>query len=395
MPVRKLIKDAASRAVPRRPLTASPVRSRSCFLTPEAPEPVSGGGMRSASLLAYLGTKYDVDLIHVDLPANSRGTGARLSRNFVRLVRGRPPLFDRYSGHGLSCDGRKWHATAPYRVAVIEHFWCASYAATLRPLTDLLVLDLHNVESVLARSCARGVLKPAFLRFAQAYEKLEREYLPQFDIVLVASEDDRARVDHPRIVVFPNSLCPQRHAHAAANVSEAHALVFAGNMEYHPNVEAVRWFYRNVWPRLREEDPLLEWRLVGRNPGAIRSIFAHGENDRSVRIVGPVENAVKEIASVKVVIVPLLSGSGTRFKILEAWAARRAVVSTAIGAEGLGAESGRHLLIADDAEAFRKAIVRTLAAPESRRTLGENGYSLYQEQYTWPSAWKTIEEAGI
>jgi glycosyltransferase involved in cell wall biosynthesis len=377
--------------------------ARAYFLTPEAPEPTSGGGMRSASVLAYLRTKYEVDVASVDVPPHTRGAAARVSRNVVRFIRARPPLFDRYAGHRLIFEGKEFEPCARYRVAVAEHFWSASYAGLLRPHTDLLVLDLHNVESALARSCARGILKPAFSRFSSAYERLERECLPKFDVVLVASEEDRARVERlrdghpcfetPRVVVYPNALCPALYSNATQHLhAEAHAIVFSGNLEYHPNVEAVRWFHRNVWPLLREEDPALEWRLVGRNPGAIRRIV---ENDRRIRIVGPVENAMAEIAAAKVSIVPLLSGSGTRFKILEAWAAHRAVVSTTIGAEGLGATSGEHLLIADSAEAFGNTIIAALKSAEIRRKLGDNGHSLYQARYTWPTAWKALEEAGI
>src|ERR1019366_8365820 len=113
----------------------------------------------------------------------------------------------------------------------------------------------------------------------------------------------------------------------------------------HPNIEAVRWFASSIWPRIRERNPGLKWNLIGRNPEAISGIV---KSDPSIRVIGPVADAVAAIAAGRVVVVPLLSGSGTRFKILEAWAAGRAVVSTSIGAEGLGARDGEHLLIADD-----------------------------------------------
>jgi len=92
-----------------------------------------------------------------------------------------------------------------------------------------------------------------------------------------------------------------------------------------------------------------------------------------------------------VCVVPLLSGSGTRFKILEAWAAARAVVSTTLGAEGLGARPGRHLLIADDPAKFAEAIDRLIADADLRENLGEAGRALYLDQYTWPAAWRKLE----
>src|SRR5207244_2804424 len=108
-------------------------------------------------------------------------------------------------------------------------------------------------------------------------------------------------------------------------------VVFSGNLEYHPNVEAVRWFRREIWPRVRAHFPKLEWHLVGRNPQTVRRWIA---GDDRIVVTGPVENAVESLGPAKVCVVPLRSGSGTRFKILEAWAAGRAVVSTTLGAEG-------------------------------------------------------------
>jgi glycosyltransferase involved in cell wall biosynthesis len=94
-------------------------------------------------------------------------------------------------------------------------------------------------------------------------------------------------------------------------------------------------------------------------------------------------------------VVPLLSGSGTRFKILEAWAAGRAVVSTTLGAEGLGAVEGEHPLLADDADTFVAAIGRLLNDEELRARLGGAGRDLYLDRFTWPAAWRALDRASF
>jgi glycosyltransferase involved in cell wall biosynthesis len=360
------------------------------FLAPEPPVPgAGGGGLRSISVLEYLRTRYDVQIASFVLPYHSKSMLARVWRNGWRLVRGRPPLLDRFSGFEGQLDPvlRERH----YQVAVIEHFWCAPYARSLRRHCERLVLDLHNVESELAASHARatrGLESMAHSRFAAAYRQLESEWLRHFDIVLVTSEEDRRRVQHPHVHVYPNAL-PEI---ARPAVPEANCILFSGNLEYHPNVEAVRWFRAHVWPRLRDRFPELEWRLAGSSSHGIANLVA---GDERIRVLPPMKDAIPVLAEAKVCVVPLLSGSGTRFKILEAWAAARAVVSTRIGAEGLDAKSGEHLLIADSPQDFADAVGRLLEDPDLRARLGEAGRALYLNRFTWSTAWKELSQAGI
>ena len=367
------------------PPGASP--DRALFLTPEAPRAgTGGGGLRSASLLEYLRTKYDVQVASFTVPYHSKSFAARVRRNAWRLLKGVPPLVDRFAGfeEQLALEGR-------YKVAVIEHFWCAPYADAIRPYCDVLVLDLHNVESALAATHARattGLEAAVHRRFAGAYEALERKWIPKFDVVLATSEEDSRRIEHPNVVVYPNAL----PVLDAPSVAEGNCIVFSGNLEYHPNIEAVRWFRSSIWPALRERNDWLTWDLVGRNAEAIEAIV---KGDPRIRLIGQVDDAVAAIASARVVVVPLLSGSGTRFKILEAWAARRAVVSTAIGAEGLGARDGEHLVLVDGAAEFAGAVQRLLDDPERAGKIGWAGRSLYMDRYTWPVAWKRLESVGI
>ncbi len=363
--------------------TAHPTqKSQSLFLSPEAPVTgFGGGGLRSASLLEFLRSRYEVQIASFTLPQHSKSTAARVWRNAWRFARGAPPLYDRYSGFETQLQP---FFDRRYRLGVIEHFWCASYAKALRPHCDRLVLDLHNIESELARTHALatgGLQRVAGKRFAAAYARLEQRWIPQFDVVLVASEADRRRVDHPSVHVFPNAL-PEI---ARPDVAETDSIVFSGNLEYHPNVEAVRWFRNEIWSRLPNT---IRWRLIGRNPEAVAPIVG---GDQRIELIGPVDDAVTEIARSRVAIVPLLSGSGTRFKILEAWAAARAVVSTSIGAEGLEARAGEHLLIADTPSEFAAAVVRLLEDEALRRKLGEAGRALYLDRFTWTAAWRTLD----
>jgi glycosyltransferase involved in cell wall biosynthesis len=378
--------------------------NRALFLSPEAPVPgAGGGGLRSASLLEYLRAHYDVQVFSFHLPHHSKSRWARAWRNGWRFVRAAPPLLDRFAGFELQLDPAL--NSGRYSIGVIEHFWCAPYARALRPHCDRLVLDLHNIESQLAHSHARalrGIESIAMSRFARAYERLEREWLPQFDILLVASEEDRRRVAglaaaHAQVIIYPNALPVETRRRVtfdtiASDPSQPPTIVFSGNLEYHPNVEAVRWFHAQIWPRIRARAPGVKWKLVGCNEQAVRPMVA---GDDQILLTGPVDDAVSELANAQVCVVPLLSGSGTRFKILEAWAAARAVVSTSLGAEGLGAKHDEHLLIADSPTAFVDATLRLLDDPALSTRLGEAGHELFLNRFTWPVAWRALESAAI
>ena len=175
---------------------------------------------------------------------------------------------------------------------------------------------------------------------------------------------------------FPSVACPR--------AAKQDVVVFSGNMEYHPNVMAVRFFRREIWPLLRERWPGLVWRLVGKNAHAVR---AFTEGDPRIEVTGPVADAIAELAPAKVAVAPLLAGSGTRLKIMEAWAAGCAVVSTSLGAEGLEARHGEHLLLADDAAGFAEAVSKLLESAELRERMAAAGRELYERCYTWEAAW--------
>ena len=387
-------------------------RPAALLLAPEAPYPLCGGGsLRTASLLHHLALNYAVDLIvfsqpgapdpagalppglvrrvHVlQLPPNRRHLPARALRNAARAVRRVPPLVDRFSGFGAEIASILQGSR--YQVGVIEHSWCAPYGAFLEPACDRTVLDLHNIESVLHRRCQDTENRSAgwlHARFALASETMEREWLPRFSTVLVPSARDAgyalAIAPRARVAVYPNALPPgPRPPHL-----DQEAIVFSGNMEYHPNRTAVRFFRRQVWPELRERWPRLVWRLVGRNPHAIRAWTA---GDPRIEVSGPVEDAIAEIARSRVAVVPLLSGSGTRLKILEAWAAGLPVVSTTIGAEGIPARDGEHILLADGPAELVLSTSRLLACSDLRRNLGQAGRCLVEKEFTWENAWKSL-----
>jgi glycosyltransferase involved in cell wall biosynthesis len=356
--------------------------------------------MRSAALLEYLQRRFDVDVVtfadgfagarRIELPFHSRSGAARAWRNTRRFVLGRPPLVDRYSGFSRELGALIGDR---YDVAVIEHFWCAPYAETLRPVSRRLILDLHNTESWLARTVAASARWPEAAlhrRFGSRYERLEREWLPRFDAVLATSEAEAARVRvlGGRVVVYPNTIAFR----PVPALPREEAVMFTGNLEYHPNIAAVRWFAREIWPAIRARRPGAEWHVVGKNPSAVARELRGVDG---AVLVGPVVDAIDELARAKVAVVPLLSGSGTRLKILEAWCAGTAVVSTRLGAEGLDADAGRDYIAADSPGEFASAVLRLLENSREREGVGACGRAVFERRYTTERGWGMLDDSGV
>jgi len=386
-------------------------RPRALLVSPEAPYPLDGGGaLRTASLLHYLAARYDVDLIAFQHPGqrivenlppglvrraslvplrhHAPGVFARALRNASRVIRQRPPLVDRFGGY--EDEIRAAIGDRRYEVCVLEHFWTASYLPLMRSVADRTLLDLHNIESAWHASCAatagfpRNVLHRAF---AAASLREERNRLKLCDLALVTSEDDARRVRgicaSTPSSVYPNAIPWRFDEHTEPDF----AIAFSGNMEYEPNQTGLRWFLREIWPLVRARFPELQFRVIGKNASAIAGDAAEAEN---VSCTGPVEDPFAHLTRAMLCVAPLRSGSGTRLKIIEAWAASRAVVSTNLGAEGLCAKNHETIRIADTPDLFAAAITELIENKALRQKIAKSGRALYERKYTWNSAWTTL-----
>jgi glycosyltransferase involved in cell wall biosynthesis len=380
------------------------------MLAPEPPYPLNGGGaFRTASLVHYFARFAEVDLVLfsesgkpallppglvrsqtvIPLPAHGKGFMERFLRNGSRAVRGVPPLIDRLSGYEAQI--RAATAGRRYDLGIAEHFWCAPYVETLRAVCARTILDLHNVESVLNGRCAeasRGLIAVGHRRFVSMSQRLESRLLPLYSLVLATSENDAATASRmapqAHIAVYPNAL-PNVEIPA---VPEEECLVFSANFEYHPNVDAVSFLISEIWPLVRQNHPDLTLRLVGRGDGFIRHLIP---KNAGIETTGPMENALNEIGRAKIVVAPLRAGSGTRIKILEGWAAARAIVATPLAAEGLEVQSGGNILLERDPAGFAAAVTRLMKNAGERQRIGTNGRHTFENLYTWEKAWRGLD----
>ena len=215
-----------------------------------------------------------------------------------------------------------------------------------------------------ARRPSRGLVAAGHRRFARCSGALEEEVAAALHV----GADDIGTDAGPcpqlapaaSVAIYPNAL----PAMSVPQVGEEPIVVFSGNFEYHPNIDAVDFLVNSIWPEVRKKCPELRLRLVGRGEGFIRHLLPSGFE---IEVTGPIDDALTGIAAARIVIAPLRAGSGTRIKILEAWAAARPVVATLLAAEGLEYVKDRDLLIANEGPSHLAAQLLGLNADPERR----------------------------
>ncbi len=267
----------------------------------------------------------------------------------------------------------------------LEGVHLSEYLPVIRnaPGPPSILCDWHNVESELMRRYAENTRsfarKIVAHRTARLIENSESRLIAGCQAHTVASERERdvllARFPAAHIDVIGNGV--DVSAFQPASCGPGKSLLFVGSMDYHANVDAVTWFAREAWPGIAARRPELEFAVVGRNPGSEVRALASAR----IRVTGTVEDVRPYYAEAFAVIVPLRVGSGTRLKILEAMAAGVPVVSTRLGAEGIGAQPGRDLLIADSPGEMIAALDALTA--ERRASLAEAGRKLVEQTYDW------------
>jgi glycosyltransferase involved in cell wall biosynthesis len=187
-----------------------------------------------------------------------------------------------------------------------------------------------------------------------AYEKAA---VQRFSHVVTVSEHDRklmsAWVDPSRVTVVPTGVDLRQYQPDFSAREAKPWVMFVGAMDWEPNIDAVEYFCKEIWPLVLKQIPDAKFRIVGRNPDRRVQRLACG----SIEVTGRVPSVIDHLREATVVVVPLRIGGGTRLKIYEAMAAGRVVVSTSVGAEGLDVHHDLDIILADNPKAFAEAVL--------------------------------------
>jgi len=360
---------------------------------------VHGGAVRMLALLRRLRPHVDVTLFAygdtaAELDPSSVGELRRICREVKVLERPQhtfggllqPQRARDFSSASMHDELEYALDREDYSLVQAEYTHMAHFLPAPVPgLTRILVE--HDVSFVsLARSCKAA--KSALARLGLRMEwmrmlRYEVAAVESADLVFTMSDDDRAALarytDTDHVVTVPNGVdCA--HFRFVEDGREAESILFVGFFRHEPNVEAVRYFCAKVLPRVRRTHPGVRFRIVGAYPPEVVCRLRELEG---VEVTGKVDDIAPYYRAAAVFVAPVLQGSGTRLKILEAMASGCPVVSTSVGAEGLGAVDGGELLLADTPEAMTDALARILTDVDLARRLARAARELVVARYDW------------
>lgn len=355
------------------------------------------------TLLSYYGGRHDLQYeaaIAQQLPgtqtihtAAPEGT-FRQSLDYLFRVPSQAPYAVRKFTHSkVRRTISQWLANSSFDVAVCD-FLSASLNFPDQPVVPV-VLFQHNVETMLWQRMASTAKAPwsklSYSLEAWKMSSYEAQTLLRFQHVIAVSENDRNAMlglsPGCSITVVPTGVDTKLYQSSSSVSGNPATILFTGSMDWEPNIDAVEYFCRDIWPTALASFPDARFQIVGRNPHSrVRRLAS-----ASVEVTGTVPSVADYLRSATVVIVPLRIGGGTRLKIFEAMAMAKALVSTSIGAEGLDVTDGRDLMIADDAGSFTAAIIRLLQDPALRRNY-EQAAAALAARYDWSQIAKRFAE---
>lgn len=272
-------------------------------------------------------------------------------------------------------------------VIQIEHTALAPYARLLD--CPFKIIDFHNLEHEKMERYARfqtNILKRTYAQFTTyKLKRYEFQLVKQFDLCLTCSERERRILSHyapkANLAVIPNGTdIRYDKGKTAVSLRPVRNLLFVGALNAEKNVDAVLYFYHNIFPLVLKVYPNITLKIAG---GAVPPRIQKLADEPNVDVLGFVEDLTTVLRPDTIAIVPLRYGGGTRLKITEAMAHAVPVVSTSIGCEGLTVEDKKNISIADTPETFSEACLNLIESDTFRRQIISNGLELVRKHYDW------------
>lgn len=383
------------------------------MLTPYLPyPPVSGGRMRTYNLLKQLRDEYRITLVCFGRPEEMAFDITPLGELCDYHVVERPPSPSTAKAALMSLSS--------LRPITMRLYGAPAMRQTLNDILAKNSFDIIHVESFyMLQNLPHHIDVPIFLsepaieyrawgkhaRVAKWYtrpgvaiEALKMRFVEpriwiQADAVGAMSDVDKAIIQRvaPRAQVYlaPNGVDTDFFVPNPSVAKNANTAVYMGDYKYFPNADAVLYFIHDILPLIQRRIPDFKLVLLGKDPTPDMLAL----QSEAVQILGLVADTRPYLQSSAVFVCPLRSGSGTRFKLLEALACGCPVVSTTVGAEGLGAIDGVNMLLRDNPQSFADGVVHLLTNPDLAHKMGVAGRDWVVAKHSWARSAQILREA--
>jgi polysaccharide biosynthesis protein PslH len=273
-----------------------------------------------------------------------------------------------------------------FDIVQLEGLYLKPYLTQIRKYhKGIVVYRAHNIENEIWQKLAgqsKNPLKKFYLNsLAKRIKRYEINFMDEYDLLLPISSQDletfQAMGNTKPALVAATGILPGSFQESM-QVNPRRGIFYIGALDWIPNLEGLSWFIDHVWQSLKTHDPNLDFHIAGRNAPAW---FKKRCLQHAINFLGEISDSYLYMDEHDILVVPLFAGSGIRIKIIEAMARSKAVVTTTLGAQGLGIQHNKHALIADDAETFLAAIEKLIEDDRLYAEIKRNAYAFAQENF--------------
>lgn len=268
----------------------------------------------------------------------------------------------------------------------IEGAFVAFYVDIIKKTTNIpVILRSHNLEYQIWEQLAyneKNIIKKWYLTYlARGVKDFEREYFDKFDAIAAITENDKKSIRQlgctTPIEYIPAGVELERFKNNNNIIAKPNSIFILGALNWMPNLEGLEWFLEHIWPGVHKNLPEITLHIAGKDtPGYLFKL-----NLENVHVHGFVNSASDFMQQYDLMVVPLLSGSGMRIKIIEGMALSKCIVSSSLGAEGIDCENDKNILICDTPKEWIDAIVNYFKDTSESLVIGENARQLIYQKY--------------
>ncbi len=271
-----------------------------------------------------------------------------------------------------------------YDAVHVQHLRMAPYLAKNKSLPRILDLpDAFSLYWERRKKMPGNFLKKAFEHLEQKRVLRYEPVMKDYDLALACSAEDvaylRAKHGVTNLELLPNGVDLDTFRAGGHDYSHNHTILFTGNMDYAPNVDAVIYFCKEIFPAVLKHYPQVRFVIAGQRPVAeVLALAGDG-----VAVTGFIPDLSATYNAASIVVAPLRFGAGTQNKVLEAMAMGVPVICSEVGFKGLGIDSGAGAFMEPDTMQFTARILELLGDAALRERTGRQGIEVMQSRFSW------------